>query len=74
VLSAAHLVSLGAPPWLVRSAAWFGAAVLFLRGLEGFVDARVRPQTVGSRFEQLNVRVYSPLFVVLSVLTFLAAR
>jgi hypothetical protein len=54
--------------WL-RAGALAGAAVLGLRGLEGFVDTRVRPQTVGSPFARLNVRLYSPLCLLLALCT-----
>ncbi len=72
-LAAAGVVQLSAPFGLVRGAALLGAAVLVLRGLEGFVDTRFRPDTVGSPFERLNVRVYSPLCLVLALLLGTAA-
>jgi hypothetical protein len=49
-------------------------AVLVLRGLEGFVDVRLRPATVGSPFARLNVLIYSPLCLVLALLLGVAVR
>lgn len=72
VLGAAGVVALPVPAWVVRGAAVVAALVLLARGLEGFVDVRVRPETAGSPFERLNVRLYSPLCLVLSVLTALS--
>lgn len=58
----------------VRGAAKLGAGILLLSGLEGFVDARLRPETVGSPFERLNRRIYSPFCLALASLTWAAAR
>jgi hypothetical protein len=58
----------------LRTAALIGAAVLLIRGLQGFVDTRMRPDTAGGPFARLNVWVYSPLCLVLSVCTALAVR
>jgi hypothetical protein len=73
-LAAGGLVALPIPGAWVHGAARLGALVLLLRGLEGFVDARLRPDTVGSPFARLNVVLYSPLCLALSLLTWAAAR
>jgi hypothetical protein len=73
-LGAAGVVWLPAPAALVRGAAQLGVAVLVLRGLEGFVDVRLRPATVGSPFARLNVLIYSPLCLVLALLLGVAVR
>jgi hypothetical protein len=73
VLGAAGLLPLPVPAVAVRWAALLGAAVLLVRGLEGFADRRIRPASVGSPFARLNVLLYSPLCLLLSLLTFLAA-
>lgn len=73
-LGAAGLLALPVPHSLVRGAALLGAGVLLLRGLEGFVDTRLRPETVGSRFARLNRRLYSPLCLALAALTWVASR
>jgi hypothetical protein len=74
VLAAAGLLTVPAvPPAWARGAAWLGAAVLLGRGLAGFVDTRLRPETVGSPFARLNVVIYSPLCLALAALTFLSA-
>jgi len=73
VLGAAEVVTLPVPAGLVRGAAFTAAGVLLVRGLEGFFDTRLRPDTVGSPFARLNVRVYSPLFLALAALTGAAA-
>ncbi len=74
VLGAADLLRLPVPrPWL-RTSALVGAALLLLRGLQGFVDTRMRPETAGGPFARLNVWFYSPLCLVLAVCTALAVR
>jgi hypothetical protein len=73
VLAAAGFVSLPVPARAVRWAAFLGAAVLLQRGLLGFVHTRIRPATAGSPFARLNVLLYSPLCLLLSLLTCLAA-
>ncbi len=73
VLAAAGVMAVPAPPALVRGAALLGAAVLLIRGLEGLVDVRLRPDTVGSPFARLNVILYSPLCLLLALLTALGA-
>jgi hypothetical protein len=73
VLGAAGLLPLPVPAAAVRWAALLGAAVLLVRGLEGFADRWIRPASAGSPFARLNVLLYSPLCLLLSLLTFLAA-
>ncbi len=73
VLAAAGIVATPAPRSLSRCAALVGAVVLLVRGLEGFVDVRFRPSTAGSPFARLNVILYSPVCLVLALLTALAA-
>ena len=74
VLGAAGLLPLPVPrPWL-RTLALVGAVVLLLRGLQGFVDSRMRPETAGGPFARLNVWFYSPLCLVLALCTALAVR
>jgi hypothetical protein len=72
-LAAGGVVRVPAPLGLVRGAALLGTAALALRGLEGFVDTRLRPDTAGSPFVPLNIRVYSPLCLVLALLLGAAA-
>lgn len=74
VLSAAGVVALPGPAWPARAAALAGAAVLVVRGLVGFVEARLRPDSVGSPYARLNVTVYSPLCLFLALLVGLAVR
>ncbi len=73
VLGASGIIVLPMTQSLLRLAAYAGAGVLLLRGLEGFVDTRIRPTTVGSPFARLNVRFYSPLCLMLAGLTYAAA-
>ncbi len=73
VLGAAGVAALPIPHRAVRAAALLGAAVLLVRGLEGYVDARLRPATAGSPFVRLNVLLYSPLCLALAVLVALSA-
>lgn len=73
VLGAAGLLAVPLPPWMPRSAALLGAALLLLRGVEGFFDVRVRPSTAGSPFARLNVALYSPLCLALAALVAMAA-
>lgn len=72
-LGAAGVVALPLPQPALRAAALLGAGVLLARGLEGYVDVRLRPETVGSPFVPLNVRLYSPLCLALAVLVALSA-
>jgi hypothetical protein len=72
VLGVAGLVPVPIDPWLNRTAVLGGAGVVLARGLEGFMDTLLRPQTVGSPFVTLNRRFYSPLCLVLALLTWLA--
>ena len=74
VLGGAGLLSLPVPRRWLRTSALVGAAVLLLRGLQGFVDTRMRPETAGGPFAWLNVWFYSPLCFVLAVCTALAVR
>ena len=39
------------------------------RGVVGFFDTRLRPATIGTRFERMNRVFYSPLCLVLAALT-----
>ncbi len=74
VLGGAGLLPLPVPRRWLRPAALLGAAVLLLRGLQGFVDVRMRPETAGGPFARLNVWFYSPLCLALAVCTALAVR
>lgn len=73
VLGAAGLLALPVPAGTMRWAALLGAAVLLLRGLVGFAHRLIRPATAGSPFARLNALLYSPLCLLLSLLTYLAA-
>lgn len=73
VLAVSRVVAIVLPAWVMRSAALVGAGVLFARGVEGFFDVRLRPDTAGSPFARLNVALYSPLCLVLAGLVALAA-
>lgn len=69
LLTAAGLVvaaGLGFEGWVVRVGAAGVAAVLGLRGVGGFFDGRLRPGTRGQPFYRLNLRIYSPLCLLLS--------
>ena len=72
VLAAGGLVALPLPHRLLRGAALLATGLLWLRGLVGFFDFRIRPATVGSPFARLNLYLYSPLCLVLGLLTYLA--
>lgn len=72
VLGGAGLIATPIARGWLRAAAMVGGAALSLRGLEGFVDTWVRPQTVGSPFARLNVRIYSPLCLLLALCTLAA--
>ncbi len=73
VLAAGGVLALPVPAPIARGAAGVGALALLLRGLEGFVDERLRPDTAGSPFARLNVRLYSPLCLALAIATAVAA-
>ncbi len=74
VLGAAGLLPSPVSRAWLRSAALVGAGVLAVRGLAGFFDTRLRPATVGGDFARLNVRLYSPLCLMLALSTALAVR
>lgn len=74
VLGAAGVLPLPVPARAVRVAALLGGGVLALRGLLGFADARLRPDIRGSPYARWNVRLYSPLCLVLALLIGGAAR
>lgn len=69
VLGGAGVVESPIPRAWLRSAALAGAVVLLLRGLGGFFDTALRPATRGSPFARLNVRLYSPLCLILALCT-----
>ncbi len=68
-LVASGVVPFAAPAALVKVATLGMAGVFLARGLYGYVDRKLRPETVGTPFEMLNRRVYSPLCLALAVLT-----
>ncbi len=73
VLAANDLVESIASPAVCRVLALMGGVILLLRGLGGFFEVRFRPRIRGSRYERLNTILYSPLSVVLSLLTMASA-
>lgn len=72
LLGQQRVIPLPLPPRLVQLGTCGVAVVLGVRGVEGFFDRRLRPQTQGSPFVHLNRRLYSPLCLVLAVLALLA--
>lgn len=76
LLFAAGLAPLAAQGWmplpLGRIAALGAAGVLALRGLGGLFETRFRPQIVGRPYARLNLRLYSPLCLLLAVLLLVA--
>lgn len=68
-LVASGLVAVAVPAALPKVATLGMAGVFLARGLYGYVDRRVRPSTVGTPFEALNRRVYSPLCLALAALS-----
>ena len=74
VLGGAGLLPVSVPRRWLRTSALIGATLLLLRGLQGFVDTRMRPETAGGPFARLNVWFYSPLCLVLALCTALAVR
>jgi len=59
---------------LIEPATYGCAAILLVRGVGGFFDAKLRPVIRGSRYERLNVIFYSPLALALGTLTVLSLR
>jgi Protein of unknown function (DUF3995) len=72
----ALLVACGLILGLFGSLSYFGtfgvSVVLALRGIGGFFDVYLRPVTRGSPFARLNIVLYSPLCVALSVLVWMS--
>ncbi|HEY0137828.1 MAG TPA: DUF3995 domain-containing protein [Nannocystis sp.] len=56
------------PPWFARLGSAGVAGVLALRGLGGFIDGRLRPDTRTQPYYALNRRIYSPLCLALAAL------
>ena len=73
VLAANNMVESIVSPAVCRVLALVGAFILLLRGVGGFFEVRFRPDIRGSRYERLNLRLYSPVFLALSLLTVVAA-
>jgi len=48
-------------PGVVRGLTWVAAAALLVRGLEGFVDHRLRAHVLATPFARWNRVLYSPL-------------
>jgi hypothetical protein len=67
VLGVGGLVSLPLPARALRWAAMLLGGVFALRGAGGLFEARFRPFIRGSRYARLNVRLYSPLCLLLSL-------
>jgi hypothetical protein len=70
VLSAAGIIV--ALP-LAHQGCWVIVVVLGVRGGLGFFDRFLRPTTRGTRFERLNLAIYSPLCSILAGLTYVSA-
>ena len=51
---------------LTNGAAWLLAGMFLLRGAGGYLDHRLRPRIIGTPYERLNRRVYSPLALALA--------
>jgi hypothetical protein len=73
VLAANDMVESIASLAVCRVLALMGAVILLLRGVGGFFEVRFRPLIRGSPYERLNTILYSPLSVVLSLLTMVSA-
>ena len=65
-LSTLGWVTLPLSPALERTLLWVVVGVFTVRGLYGYVDHRVRPETQSSPFVRLNRRFYSPLCLSLA--------
>jgi hypothetical protein len=74
VVAASNMVESMVSPGVCRGLAFFGAFILLLRGVGGFFEVRFRPLIRGSRYERLNTVLYSPVSLVLAVLTLVSAR
>ncbi len=71
---ASGLVSWAPAVTAARAAAWLLAALLLLRGVGGFFEARFRPAIVGTPYCRLNLTIYSPLCLTLALLVGIATR
>jgi hypothetical protein len=74
VLVASGALATPMPDALIESATYGCAAILLVRGMGGFFDAKLRPVIRGSRYERLNLIFYSPLALTLGTLTVLSLR
>ncbi len=73
VLGAAGVFALPIAPRLLHRLALLVVLILFVRGLGGFAFPLIRPAK-GSPFVRLNMIMYSPLCLILAVLSFVAVR
>ena len=71
-LVASGLLPSPAPLGFGRVAGAIMVGVFLARGAYGYFDTRFRPETIGTPFESLNRRFYSPLCFGLAVLSALA--
>ena len=69
-LGAAGSVALPVPSILIRFSLWALAAVFFLRAVGDFRYAGFFKRVRGTRFAELDTRLYSPLCLALSALAF----
>ena len=68
VAAKADVVPAGLPDGLVTAGAWGVAVVLLLRGAAGLVQAALELGHAPLRYRYLDLRVYSPLCLVLGAL------
>ena len=68
VAAKADLVPAGLPDGVVSAGAWGVAAVLFVRGVAGFVQSGFELGDAPVRYRSLDLRLYSPLCLALASL------
>ncbi len=72
-LGAAGVVTLPVPRVLIRFGIWALAAIFLLRSIGDFRYAGFFKRVRGTRFAELDTRLYSPLCLILSALAFIVA-
>jgi hypothetical protein len=74
VLAATGSICVTLPMGLIRGGAHCVMVALGLRAAAGLFAERIRPSGSNSRFARLNLLIYSPLALTLSVMVFFALR
>ena len=65
---AAHNLVPNPLPDVALTGSWVVTVVFAVRGIGGYLEHRIRPATVDLPYHRLNLRIYSPLCLLLALL------